>query len=82
MFKNIHATAIGAAAIAGLLALSASPSFACYVTASPCTVSPAQPAHIGAMLYNRAPSGQATNLLRPSARHHFRWRVPAEANSN
>lgn len=74
MPKVFHAITIAAATSAGLLVLSASPSMACYVTATACSeaptlgaAAPAPVAHRRASLYNVVPGGSTTNSLRPSA---------------
>lgn len=73
MFKNIHAITVAAAAGAALLLAGASPSLACYATATPCWEAPppteatAPVEHRGARLYNVVPGGSTTGLLRPSA---------------
>jgi hypothetical protein len=58
MFRNVHAVALAAAAGAGLLLASASPSLACiFVTVNPsCTESADQSAHGGGMFYDQARS--------------------------
>jgi hypothetical protein len=84
MPKVFHAFTIAAATSAGLLVLSASPSLACYVTATACSelptqgaVAPAPVIHRRASLYNVVPGGATTNSLRPSAPHRFPQRGPA-----
>jgi hypothetical protein len=87
MPKIFHAIAIAAAAGAGSLVLSASPSLACYATATPCweapnpgAAAPAPVAHPRA-LYNVVPGGSTTNSLRPSAPHRSPQRGPALSGS-
>jgi hypothetical protein len=82
MFKNVQAIAIAAAASAGLLVASASPSLACVnVTANlDCHESAEQAAPAGARLYNVAPGGSTTNSLRASA-HRSPHRGPAPSTS-
>ena len=65
MPKVFHAITIAAVTSAGLLVLSASPSLACYVTATACSeaptvgaVAPAPVAHRRASLYNVVPADQ------------------------
>jgi hypothetical protein len=84
MPKVFHAITIAAATSAGLLVLSASPSMACYVTATACSeaptlgaAAPAPVAHRRAGLYNVVPGGSTTNSLRPSAPHRSPQRGPA-----
>jgi hypothetical protein len=88
MPKIFHAITIAAATSAGLLVLSASPSLACYVSASACSnapilgaKAPAPVAHRGASLYNVVPGGSTTNSLRPSAPHRAPQRGPALSTS-
>jgi hypothetical protein len=79
MPKSIHAITIAAVTSAGLLVLSASPSLACYATATPCTELAPQPQieHRGARLYNLVPGRSTVNSLPPSAAR----RAPAVENS-
>jgi hypothetical protein len=81
LLKNVHAVAIAAAASAGLLVLSASPSSACYVTASPCTELQDQIPHQGARLYDVVPGGLTTHSLGPTAPHHGPRPAPAVTRS-
>ena len=88
MSKMFHVITIAAAAGAGLLVLSASPSLACYVTATACSdaptlgaAAPAPVAHRRASLYNVVPGGSTTNSLRPSAPHRSPQRDPATSRS-
>jgi hypothetical protein len=82
MSKNFHAIAMAAAAGAGLLLVSASPSLACYLSGTPChetptpgAATPAPVTHRGA-LYNVVPGGSTANSLRPSARYRAPHRGP------
>jgi hypothetical protein len=84
MPKIFHAIAIATAIGAGSLVLSASPSLACYVSASAChetptpgAEAPAPVAHRGARLYNVVPGGSTTSSLRPSAPYRSPQRGPA-----
>ena len=82
MPKNFHAVALAVAAGAGLLLASASPSLACYATATPCWEAPTPGAEAPApaahrRLYNVVPGGLTTNSLRPSAPH----RSPQRGNA-
>jgi hypothetical protein len=85
MPKSFHAIAIAAATSAGLLMLSASPSLACYATATPCTELAPQPQpqieHRGGRLYDAVPRGSTANSLRPSTPYHFPRPAPAAQNS-
>jgi hypothetical protein len=83
MPKSFHAIAIAAATSAGLLMLSASPSLACYATATPCTELAPQPqiVHRGGRLYDAVPRGSTANSLRPSTPYHFPRPAPAAENS-
>jgi hypothetical protein len=84
MFKNFHAIVMAAAAGAGLLVLSASPSLACiYVATDPSCGSVPQPQieHRGARLYNVVPGGSTMNSPRPSAPSHLPRRAAGAENS-
>jgi hypothetical protein len=87
MPKIFHAIAIAAATGAGSLVLSASPSLACYATATPCWEAPDPGAKAQAPvahprgLYNFAPGGSTTNSPRPSAPHRALQRGPALSTS-
>jgi hypothetical protein len=78
MFKNFHTTALAAAAGAGLLMVSVSPSLACiWVATNPsCTESAPQVTRHGA-LYDVAPGGSMIN----SQSHRSRQHAPAGANA-
>ena len=88
MSKNFHAIAMAAAAGAGLLLVTASPSLACYASATACHEVPtpgaaasAPVAHRGASLYNVVPGGSTTNSLRRSAPYRSPQRGPALSGS-
>jgi hypothetical protein len=88
MPKIFHAIAIAAATGAGSLVLSASPSLACYASATACheaptprAEAPAPVAHRGASLYNVVPGGSTSNSLRPSAPYRSPQRGPALSRS-
>jgi hypothetical protein len=80
---NFHTIAAAALASAGILLATASPSLACYATATPCTEAPMPdasgpaPAVHGGRLYNMVPGGTATFAPRPShrvpAHEHTSW---------
>ena len=73
--KYFHSIAAAAVASVGIVLASASPSLACYATATPCseapmpdTAGPAPAVHGGARLYNMVPGGSATFSPGPSHR--------------
>jgi hypothetical protein len=75
MPKYFHTIAVAAVASAGIVLASASPSLACYATATPCSeapmpdaAGPAPAVHGGARLYDVVPGGSATFSPRPSHR--------------
>jgi hypothetical protein len=73
---NFHTIATAAIASAGILLASASPSLACYATATPCTEAPMPdaagpaPAVHGARLYNMVPGASATFSPSHQSRAH------------